>query len=410
MTVVGKTELVEQIESLPPLPTIVHEVLSVTGCADSSADDVARVLSRDPAIAAKILRVANSPFYGVAREITQISRAVVMLGSIAVRNLVMGICARDTLASAVRDVPEHSTLWRHSTAVASGCELIARQAGFKPAEEAFVAGLLHDIGQLAMVIFQPEAFRAVLREQRIGGRFLGLERRHLGIDHTEAGYQILSQWGLPESLCEVVRRHHAQQIHSQHAPASLLAIVMLADALAQVMGIGLDFPAGSTRRIEASATLLGLSDSDLLRILNGWERRMEEAFEMFAVADAADAPVKETASKHAIWISSIEAAHGNIGQVLLEQHGYSVRRVTPTDVSDDLRHDDLVLLDLPNDDPNAGELLSSLLRRGHGRLVLLADPDTDGPLRQRNPETGVCRISRLFTAFDLKWVEEQVEP
>ena len=70
-----------------------HRILLVSEAPDSSADDVARVLSEDPAIAAKILRVANSPFYGMSREVTQISRAVVMLGSIAVRNLVLGICA-----------------------------------------------------------------------------------------------------------------------------------------------------------------------------------------------------------------------------------------------------------------------------------------------------------------------------
>lgn len=411
MTTATKTKFIDQIESLPPLPTIVQRILAVTESPDSSADDVAKVLSGDPAVAAKVLRVANSPFYGMSRQVTQVSRAVVMLGSVAVRNLVLGICARDALASPGSHVPEHATLWRHSIAVGSASELIARELGLKPSEEAFVAGLLHDIGQLAMATFQPETLRTVFQEQGRGVRFLTLERQHFGIDHTEAGCKILTQWGLPEALCRVVRQHHQQEIRPDDPQARLLAVVILADTFAHMLGIGFDLPVGRFRRAVVSAELLGLCESDQFRILERLERRVDEATEMFAGADAANNKPAASTSKRAIWISRKDVSSRHISQLLLEHHGYAVTCIAPDDVERDLAPDDLVVVDLPpQEQANATQIALGLARQGHRRIVILIDPiETEAP-RQCDPNTGVCHIPRLFTAFDLKWIEEQLLP
>ena len=409
MTTATKTKFTDQIESLPPLPTIVQRILAVTESPDSSADDVAKVLSGDPAIAAKILRVANSPFYGMSRQVTQVSRAVVMLGSVAVRNLVLGICARDAFPSPVPHAPEHAILWRHSIGVGSASDLIARELGLKPSEEAFVAGLLHDIGQLAMAILQPETLRAVFQEQGRGVRFLTLERQHFGIDHTEAGCKILAQWGLPEALCRVVRQHHQQEIDPDDPQARLLAVVILADTFAHMLGIGFDLPVGSFRRAVFSAELLGLSESDQFRILERLERRVDEAAEMFAGADAGNSKPAGSTSKRALWMSWQPVSSRHISQFLLEHHGYEVSGVAADHAGCDPSPDDLVVLDLPPERQEEAEKIAlALARQGRRRIVILIDPiETEVP-RRCDPKTGVCHIPRLFTAFDLKWIEEQL--
>ena len=155
MSLAAEKTFVDRISKLPPLPAIAQQILAVTGSSDSSGSDVARVLRGDPAIAAKVLQVANSPFYGASQEISQLSRAATRLGVTAVQSLVLGMCARRTMSANTLHRSEHETLWHHATAVAAVCELIARRARFRPVEEAFVAGLLHDTGQLAMLTLQP---------------------------------------------------------------------------------------------------------------------------------------------------------------------------------------------------------------------------------------------------------------
>ncbi|MCG8404092.1 MAG: HDOD domain-containing protein [Phycisphaerales bacterium] len=406
MHVKKNAALPDQIENLPHLPEIVNRVLSVTESPHSSANDVARVLSEDQAVAAKILRVANSSFFGAERKVTQVSRAVVMLGQVSVRNLVIGIAARDAFPSMAEAVPEHTTLWRHAIAVASASEAIARHVGHKPIEEAFVVGLLHDIGQLAMVTFDPESLRALFHEARPGTRFLAQERDVFGVDHTDAGFQILSRWGIPEQMCQVVLRHHEQEINPDDPVGRLLAIVMLADTIAQVMGFGFDIPIGHHRRADVAAQTLGLNDSEQLQILDGLNSRINQAVEMFAEVDAADQAREQASAKRAIWASTERANRASISQLLLEHSGYEVTRLAPADVVDKLLPNDLVIVALPEDN-DEHNLVDQLIRKGHQRTVLLCVPQCDDAPRRRDPETGVIRLPRLFTAFDVAWVEEQ---
>ena len=411
MTILSQEKFIEQIESLPPLPAIVHRILTVSEAPNSSADDVARVLSEDPAIAAKILRVANSPFYEMSREVTQVSRAVVMLGSIAVRNLVLGICARDSMPHPAGHIPEHATLWRHSIAVGAASELIAREVGLRPPEEAFVAGLLHDIGQLAMVIFQPEAFRALLEQQGHGVGFLALEREQFGLDHTEAGFMILTRWGLPDPLCHIVRHHHEQEIDADGPAARFLPVVMLADMFAQMLGIGFDLPLGRFQRATMSASLLGLTESDQYRIIERLERRVDKAVRMLADTDRGDGVAESAVSKRALWISPDQTGTRCINQLFLEHHGYELRCVAPDHAAGDMPLAELVVINLPQEErESANRIAAALVQRGHHGIVLLTDPPAGEAARQCDPETGICRIPPLFTAFDLTWLKEHMKP
>lgn len=404
-----KPTFVDQIETLPPLAAVVERMLAVTASPHSSANDVAKVLCEDQTVAAKVLRVANSSFYGAPQNVTQVSRAVVMLGSVAVRNLVIGICARDALSSSGPQEAEHDELWRHSIAVAAACDLIAQQIGYQPSEEAFLAGLLHDIGQLAMVALEPKAFRAVFQAQNQGIPFLALERSHLELDHTEAGSQLLQRWGLPDALCYVIRHHHDRELREEDHHARLLAIVMLGDIFAHLIGVGLDVPAGHSGRIPTSVHFLKMTDSDQLRILDGLQHRIQQTTEMFAATDSTIVQPAHESSKRATWISDNTFKHYSIGQLLLEHHGYEVQRVSPNDLTGALLPDDLIMIDLPEEGNAASTLARSLVERDFRKVVVLANPTKGAALRQCDSENGMCKIPRLFTALDINWVEEQLK-
>jgi len=437
----------DEIEGLPPLPAIVQEIAALAASPTTSTADLCQVLSRDPSLAAKILRVVNSPFYGTAREVTHLSRAVVLLGTRAVQNLVFGFCTRSALSpggTGVSPVPEHEAISRHSVAVASACDVIARYIGFQPVEKAFVAGLLHDVGQLAMIVFRLHEFRETLcpRLGRCDEFFLAAEERCLGVNHAEAGFHILNRWRLPKAYCEVVRHHHATDVPRLCEPCAptLLAIVMIADTYAQALGFGLDLPAGSSTRLERATAFLDLSGHDQSRILSGLERRIEEAMEMFALAENASPTANAPQRKKALWISrqgdEMPASSSQIGVMLLERFGYEVHHAPPEGAHKGPPDAELVIIDLPSGDAEASALsLSGSASAvpapdrgsagmgavadssdtnappqggGQGRkILLLREPRNNELHLEKAPNTNVFHIPRLFTIFDLKWIEEQ---
>jgi putative nucleotidyltransferase with HDIG domain len=406
MSVSTVISFVDRIESLPPLPTVVHRVLLMTNQNEASLADIAEVVSEDQAIAAKILRIANSSFFGIGRRVTQVSRAISLLGTVGLRNLILGIATRNALAAASSPNVDHVTLWRHSIAVGSACEVIARQVGYKPTEEAFVAGLLHDIGQLAMMSIQPKGLEAVMREQGRSMRFLDLERSQYGIDHTAAGFSILKRWRLPENLCLAALKHHEQQLAHDEPQRQLIAMVMLGDTLAQMMGMGLDIPVGRRERADFASEVLKLDESARIRILANLNQRVEQALEMFSGLDAVHTRMESLALKRVMWISPPDVSHDSMSQMLLEQLGFDVICTSPDAAADSLSPADLIIVALPDEDASA-DLALSLIEQGRHGVIVLADPPEGAVLRQRDETTGLCSIPRFFTIFDIQWAQSQ---
>lgn len=280
MTVLSTPDFTDQIETLPMLPAVAPQLLAIAGSSRSSAQDVATALHRYPATAARILRAANSPSYGAAHHITRLTHAVTRLGTITVLKLVLWTCARKTLSESPLHAAEDETLWNHAIAVAAACELIAQRTGCRRREEAYVAGLLHDTGQLAMLKLRPEGFRSIMGKATIECSCLALERDQFGIDHTEAGFRILTRWGLPEPLCDAVRSHHMDASSLGGARDKLPGIIMLGDSLAHVAGFGLDGNIGSPERVAIVSQQLELSCADQADLLATLSQRIQQASEM----------------------------------------------------------------------------------------------------------------------------------
>ncbi|MBU0983629.1 MAG: HDOD domain-containing protein, partial [candidate division Zixibacteria bacterium] len=189
------------------LPQTLVEVLRVTREEKSSADDLAGVLAKDPALTTRVLRVVNSPYYGMARQVSSIKQAVVMIGMRQVTALALSASVY-RMTDKWESTLDRMRFWRHSLSVSIAARSIAEKAGNRNLEEVFVAGLLHDIGLLILENSFPEEFRKIWKEAGRKGSLVDLEEEAWGTNHARVGQFLLEQWQIPAIICEAVGRHH----------------------------------------------------------------------------------------------------------------------------------------------------------------------------------------------------------
>lgn len=191
---------------LPVLPVVVTEALAVIDRPDSSVDDIEEVIARDPVIAARVLRLANSAHVGRIGNVDSLSGAISLIGFEMVRALIVGAALKDMNR---HFGPVEKTLWEHSVAVSFAASLIARETGRAPQGHAMVSGLLHDIGMTAINNSLPDGYREVLRrvkEEEIG--IIEAEKETFGFTHCDVGGTIARAWKLPAHFEAAIRFHH----------------------------------------------------------------------------------------------------------------------------------------------------------------------------------------------------------
>ena len=199
--------ILSEHRELSSLPQVLNEVLSVSNDPRSSAGDLANIIIKDPPLTAKVLRVVNSPYYGQAREITTVQEAVVALGMRSVTAIALSTSIYSFIDKVDSSI-NRKRFWRHSLEVAIAARMIAEKCGYKPSDEAFVAGLLHDIGSLILEASFPDEFKRIWKLVEAGENQVTAEQRTWSTDHARAGQFILDQWGLPKKIGEAVRSHH----------------------------------------------------------------------------------------------------------------------------------------------------------------------------------------------------------
>lgn len=223
-------------ENLPVLPQVVSSVLRIADGPNASARAMEQVIERDPAIAAKVLRVANSSFYGCSRVPT-IGRALSVLGLNTIRSLVVGVVFQQMAAGRGRQsFFKMLAFWQHSLAVATGARILAKIRLPARAEEAYGAGMLHDVGMLVLDRFCPKEFdEAIALADRESCPLHEAERRSYGFDHGDVGALLAEKWSLPPMLHSAIAHHHRAQ---SAAGTDLTCIVAAADVLAHQCGLG----------------------------------------------------------------------------------------------------------------------------------------------------------------------------
>jgi len=208
-----ETTAVEQLLKddvrLPSPPAIAVRILEVVRREDFSFMELAQVIQTDPALTGRILRVANSSFYSLSRNVTTIEIAVALMGVNAVKNMALSFILTQAFPRPHGERFELDRLWRRSITAAVAAQLITKATGFK-SDETFIASLLQDIGIAALFSLRKDQYLEVLDEKVITGLpVTEVERRVFGFDHQEVGAELLKLWGLPESVHLPIRYHHS---------------------------------------------------------------------------------------------------------------------------------------------------------------------------------------------------------
>lgn len=228
----AKARLLRRNCELPPIPAVAVKLLGLLAKDDVGIADVAATISTDATIAAEVLRAANTAYYGIRGEVTSIQHATTLLGLARIRALAATIGLRRYLGQALR-LPAVQRCWRHNLAAAATAEQIALRLGGSPAD-AYTAGLLHDIGRIALIVAHPQQYPALLDTAGCRGTaLLQLERNVMGIDHCEAGRWFTQQLLLPQVFQDCATHHHNPEAIG---PSDMLGRVTAACQLAEWMG------------------------------------------------------------------------------------------------------------------------------------------------------------------------------
>lgn len=230
-------ELVKRLPELRPFPQVAARLLAACQQADTTAGDLAEIIQCDPAVSSRLLNVANSPMYGFSGDIRTVDHAVVILGFRAVRDLGVSMAAADVFAQGDTAVQCRSELWQHSLGCAAVAKLLASHVGGVQPEEAFLAGIVHDVGKLLLFDAYADEYAAATCDLN-SATIIDVEKQLYGVSHTEVGFQCALTWGLPLGINQAISFHHSPQ--SAEASPELVAVVGAANALSRQWQIGFD--------------------------------------------------------------------------------------------------------------------------------------------------------------------------
>ena len=223
---------IEQVGELPTLPHVVQKLASMIGRPNVSAEEIGALIEKDQVLSAKVLRLANSPFYGFPSRIASVAHAVVVLGLNVVKGLTLCATAFDMMKNAGMN-----ELWRHSLGVAITAHILGTKAALKNPEEVFVAGLLHDIGKVVLYVKWPDVGRQITTAARQSAHSLmESEQKLFDVTHADVGGWLAADWHLPTSLREPILYHHTPA--ADQGAQLQTAIVHVADILVKGLACG----------------------------------------------------------------------------------------------------------------------------------------------------------------------------
>lgn len=270
------------IANLPTLPHIASRLMRIVNSPTTSADTIAALVSQDISLAAKVLRLANSAFYGVPRSINTLNNAVIILGFKVIQTLVLSLTVFDMFTSDDDKDPvfDRNEFWRHSLK----CGVISRLLAYKrkrsllalDPEEAFCAGLLHDVGKVVMEQYLNHDLHRALRHAMVRNiSDFEAERRVLGYTHCDVASWLIGTWSLPDEIEQSMVCHHEPEDATVRADAVM--ICHIADIMSKVDETDADARAKLVNKISSKAKAVGLSKNDLEEVLEEIPTEMDKA-------------------------------------------------------------------------------------------------------------------------------------
>lgn len=218
-------QTLESLDELPSMPAVVGQALSLLDDPNANINQLANIISTDISITSQILKLVNSAYYGFPSQITTINKAMALLGFNKIKSLILGVAVKPMMLS-----DAGKTLWNHSLRCAVGAKYLAKNLEHGDPEEAFIFGLLHDIGKTILQIQNMDAYKEIQKLVAIGADTIEAERTFFGYTHTEAGKVLTEKWKLPLIIGITVEHHH-NPLRSEELMST--GIVYVADRLTQ---------------------------------------------------------------------------------------------------------------------------------------------------------------------------------
>lgn len=276
-TVIRIEELVREVDELVSFPEFYLRVSELLEDPNATSQEIGKLLGQDPGLALRVLKIANSPMYGLSRQVETVERAVMVLGKSQIVEVVLATTVSKVIAGIPNDVYDMDDFWSHSILCGIVTRELTRLCRHVDVDFAFVAGLLHDVGQLVLFNRFPGQSRVALelvmdREQPV--ELFEAERKIFGFDHAMLAGRLMEVWLLPERLRECVEFHHAPALALNHPVEA--ALVHMANCVTNVQGTELT-PERTVERIDRICwDRTGLEPDQLLPIVDAAEEAVDE--------------------------------------------------------------------------------------------------------------------------------------
>ena len=283
MTLIELKHKLSEIKDLPTLPIIIMKVIDIMNDPKASVGDLKNLIESDYIQALRVLKLANSPYYGFPRKITTISSAIVLLGFNEIKNLLLSATVYNFFKESGREEIPNFNLYKfldHCTAVATCSRIIGETVGYDKPEELFVGGLLHDIGRVLQYQFFTSDFKKLLQNVLDSDSWIyKKEKRILGYTHNEIGMILAENWQLGEKLIDIIAYHHRPFFSKKFSKEA--AIVGIADCMIRSLKIG---SAGDYQipQIEESVfEVAGIKVNNIPDILFEVDKKIEDTKNLF---------------------------------------------------------------------------------------------------------------------------------
>ena len=213
-------ELVNNIKDIQAMPSVIVRVLNVMKKPTVSMKELGDIVMYDQSLTIKILALVNSAYYGFSQQISSISIALSLLGMVKVKNIIVAVAMKPMMSN-----QGDKELWKHSIRVAAGCEYLAELTKIMDADEAFIAGFIHDVGKIVLHTTNPKLYNRVISAVNDGADILDSERKYFDSDHVKTGSLLAKRWQLPILLANIISYHHNPSLSSIPVPCNLVCAV-----------------------------------------------------------------------------------------------------------------------------------------------------------------------------------------
>ena len=388
------SHILRSVHALPPLPVAVTRLLTLARNPNVAFSEIIQVIESDQTLTARTLRAANSSLYGISRRVQTVQQAVVLLGRNTITNMALGVSVMSAQADARKEWPiDASAFARHSIAVATMARALADHLGLPHPEEAFVAGLLHDIGKLVLLDYDRDLYSGMLQAAQRGQKPLHrLEQSIFKTDHSAVGYVLCTHWNIPAALARAVAEHHADVYP---AAGSIACAVRDANELVKSVQIGDGGNAYAELHPSPEVAHRHVAPDQLRKLLLALPGKVKEIEGVFGASSVPDAPEVPLEGRPRVYLQLAVPEQQELTAHLLLSMGYRPVVVDSATATPDSPEDRVPLGGFISDAPETTARQIAYQQQGIPVLNFAA-------WRGGNPQiaSGLVNIARLQAWLD----------